>query len=168
MHCSPNQQPKDVPDFFKMLLGQSMSLWLPPSLVTAFLASDPAPPPESSTTALRIRSGLTVLTPTAVTALLAAHANRAPLPRVAQEGAIARVRDTSYPRKAQSTFVRPAVLPLSPATAFCRTRYLNVKQKALIPVLASGNALCGGQPGWVIWFYLQPRPGRKLQQTVRK
>ena len=74
-----------------------MSLQLPSSLVTAFLISDPTAQPESSAIALCILSGLTVLMPTGVIALLAAKANRALPPKVAQEGEIAIVRDTIYP-----------------------------------------------------------------------
>lgn len=68
----------------------------PPSLVTAFLISDPTAHTESGTTAPCFLSELTVLTPAAVIVLFAAKANRALPPKTAQKGEIAIVRDTTY------------------------------------------------------------------------
>lgn len=101
-----------------------MSLQLPPSLVTAFLISDPTAQPQSSTIALCILSELRALMPTAVIALLAAKANRALPPKVAQEGEIDRVRDTIYPTQLGAFFGCLATLLFSPITGFSLIQYL--------------------------------------------
>lgn len=133
---------------FKLLLGQIMSLQLPPTPVTASLLSDPTAQPESSRWSLhplRPSRAQTHSSRHQVTAKATGHLH----PKLPKEGKLPQEEVPSIPHSSESFWMsgHPTLLPY-----YCFLPYSVLDVKNLDFSLWQGWFSCQGQPSWEIWF----------------